>query len=404
MSATLQTVKLVEYFSTVVQPAVIEMEGRMFPVQEYFLEHVLEMTGYVDATTADADGARLEAELARLKERQEEEQQSPAPQHDTLLQCVMCGKTGFADPIELGAHIVLCDGELSVGNDGVPPDTDGADFSQFADYEEDEFQEFEDCGVNGTTADDDDLLASFGDKKVTSSASVQAVNDGRMEREESKVVKWDGESPFNATIDTGEEPAEAEEKLLSQYQAMHDDEQIDIYLLLEVVRYTVNLSHGDGAILVFLPGWQEINEFQRLLETTSRFHDRTKYLILPLHSGIPSKDQRRVLQRPPEDVRKIVLSTNIAETSLTIEDVAFVIDSGRAKESSYDPHLKTSTLQSTWISQASAKQRKGRAGRTKTGVCFHLFSKRRHASMRPFTESELLRTPLVRIEKDRVIS
>jgi ATP-dependent RNA helicase DHX36 len=68
-----------------------------------------------------------------------------------------------------------------------------------------------------------------------------------------------------------------------------------------------------------------------------------------------------------------------------------------AKEKDYDPHLKTSTLQPTWISQSSSKQRKGRAGRTKAGVCFHLFSSRRYLSMRPFIESELLRTPLVRV-------
>ena len=89
------------------------------------------------------------------------------------------------------------------------------------------------------------------------------------------------------------------------------------------------------------------------------------------------------------------LSEDIAETSLTIDDVSFVVDTGRAKEKDYDPHLKTSTLQPTWISQASAKQRRGRAGRTKAGVCFRLFSSRRFQSMRPFVESELLRTPLV---------
>jgi ATP-dependent RNA helicase DHX36 len=77
--------------------------------------------------------------------------------------------------------------------------------------------------------------------------------------------------------------------------------------------------------------------------------------------------------------------------------VAFVIDTGRSKEKSYDPHLKTSTLQESWISQASAKQRRGRAGRCKAGVCFHLFSKQRHSSMRPFVESELIRTPLEEI-------
>ena len=72
----------------------------------------------------------------------------------------------------------------------------------------------------------------------------------------------------------------------------------------------------------------------------------------------------------------------------------YVVDSGRAKEKNYDPHLKNSTLQPTWISQTSAKQRKGRAGRVASGICFRLFSSRRHESMNPFTESELLRTPL----------
>ena len=71
------------------------------------------------------------------------------------------------------------------------------------------------------------------------------------------------------------------------------------------------------------------------------------------------------------------------------------LDFTGAKEKDYDPHLKTSTLQPVWISQSSSKQRKGRAGRTKAGVCFHLFSSTRHQSMRPFVESELLRTPLV---------
>ena len=73
------------------------------------------------------------------------------------------------------------------------------------------------------------------------------------------------------------------------------------------------------------------------------------------------------------------------------------VDTGRAKEKNYDPHLKTSTLQPVWISKASAKQRKGRAGRTKPGVCFRMYSRRRFASFRSNLESELLRTPLVRI-------
>lgn len=90
-----------------------------------------------------------------------------------------------------------------------------------------------------------------------------------------------------------------------------------------------------------------------------------------------------------------LLPLTVLLLSLTIDDIVFVVDTGRVKEKNYDPHLKTSTLQVTWISQASAKQRKGRAGRVRSGVCFHLFSSRRYQDMRPFTESELLRTPLV---------
>jgi ATP-dependent RNA helicase DHX36 len=144
---------------------------------------------------------------------------------------------------------------------------------------------------------------------------------------------------------------------------MFDDEEINCDLILDLVRYVHKSSYGDGAILVFFSGWADISEFSMLLESTPPFNNGSQFVVYPLHSGIPSKDQRQVFVKPPRGVRKIVLATNIAETSLTIEDVAFVIDTGRAKEKSYDPHLKTSTLQESWISQASAKQRKGRAGR-----------------------------------------
>jgi HrpA-like RNA helicase len=219
------------------------------------------------------------------------------------------------------------------------------------------------------------------------------------EEQSSECEKWDGKGTYQQKFVNQSDITPEEEDLLNQYQAMHDDGQVDTDLLLEVLRYINTSSHGDGAILVFLPGWQEISEFKMLLEYSAPFRDSFKYLILPLHSGIPSSDQRKVLQRPPTGIRKIILSTNIAETSLTIDDVAFVVDTGRAKEKDYDPHLKTSTLQATWISRASSKQRKGRAGRTKAGVCFHLFSSRRYKNMRPFVESELLRTPLVSCRK-----
>jgi HrpA-like RNA helicase len=414
MSATLQTVTLVEYFESC-QPAVIEMQGRMFPVQEFFLEHVLELTHYVDVDgddngTGTATGSsRLEAELAKLLLEQKQDRYVPT------LQCMMCGKTGFLDGVELGAHVGLCavgvpdvvgddddDNDALVKADDDPrqtPNVDDAAEMEFEDYNVDEEIVLEDFDTN--ILDGYNSNGEAGRNRAPSIHSSEAGDEiiigGDASVNGTTKKKWDGKSPFEAAVETEIELSPRQENMLEQYQGMHDDEQIDNFLLLEVLRYIVKSSRGDGAILVFLPGWQEISEFSLVLEYNAPFSNRSKFFILPLHSGIPSKDQRRVLRRPPEGTRKIVLSTNLAETSLTIDDIAFVVDTGRAKEKNYDPHLKTSTLQSTWISQASAKQRKGRAGRTKAGVCFHLFSSRRHGSLRPYTESELLRTPLVRL-------
>ncbi len=93
------------------------------------------------------------------------------------------------------------------------------------------------------------------------------------------------------------------------------------------------LKASQHHLIVFsnMIGWQEISEMTLLLESTHPFNNQNKFSILPLHSGIPSREQRLVFQRPRTGVRKIILSTNIAETSVTIDDVAFVIDSGRAK-------------------------------------------------------------------------
>ncbi len=146
-----------------------------------------------------------------------------------------------------------------------------------------------------------------------------------------------------------------------------------------------------GAILVFLPGWADIQAMEKRLINSV---DEDRFVILPLHSQVKPEDQRKVFDRMKPGVRKIVLSTNIAEASITVDDCEFVIDSGRAKETSYDANLKVGTLTTSWVSKANAKQRAGRAGRTKDGICFHLFSKDRHEKMDDFLLPELLRSPL----------
>ncbi|GJP43303.1 hypothetical protein CLOM_g2784 [Closterium sp. NIES-68] len=155
-----------------------------------------------------------------------------------------------------------------------------------------------------------------------------------------------------------------------------------------------SLNGPDCAILVFLPGWEEISRLRDRLLGSSVFGDASRFLILPLHSKIPMMDQRKVFERPPRGVRKIVLTTNIAETALTIDDIVFVVDSGRLKEKSYDPYTNVATLQVCWVSKASARQRQGRAGRCRPGVCFHLFSRTRADSLPEFQAPEIKRTPL----------
>ncbi|VTJ91320.1 Hypothetical predicted protein, partial [Marmota monax] len=130
------------------------------------------------------------------------------------------------------------------------------------------------------------------------------------------------------------------------------------------------------AILVFLPGLAEIKMLYEQLQSNSLFNNRrsNRCVIHPLHSSLSSEEQQAVFVKPPVGVTKIIISTNIAETSITIDDVVYVIDSGKMKEKRYDASKGMESLEDTFVSQANALQRKGRAGRVASGVCFHLFT------------------------------
>lgn len=127
-----------------------------------------------------------------------------------------------------------------------------------------------------------------------------------------------------------------------------------------------------GDVLIFLSGMSEI---MSVVEAGRQYGEKNKrWIILPLHSELPITEQDKVFDYPPEGVRKCIVSTNIAETSVTIDGIRFVVDSGKVKEMSYDTKYKMRRLQEFWISRASAEQRKGRAGRTGPGVCFRLYA------------------------------
>ncbi|KAK2628706.1 hypothetical protein QTJ16_001809 [Diplocarpon rosae] len=121
----------------------------------------------------------------------------------------------------------------------------------------------------------------------------------------------------------------------------------------------------------------------------------TKMHILPLYSLLPTKEQLKVFEPPPEGSRLVILATNVAETSLTIPGIRFVFDSGRSKEKKYDRTTGVQTYEVGWISKASASQRAGRAGRTGPGHCYRLYSSAVYERDFPeFAEPEILRSPI----------
>ncbi|TRY87943.1 hypothetical protein DNTS_005233 [Danionella cerebrum] len=186
-----------------------------------------------------------------------------------------------------------------------------------------------------------------------------------------------------------------DQMLLQSYHHSFDDEKVDLDLVLHLLQ-SILQSSDEGAVLIFLPGYDEIVSLRdRILFDDHRFTEQQhRFQVFVLHSSMQTSDQRKVLRSTPRGVRKIILSTNIAETSITVSDVVFVIDSGKVKEKAYDAVNNMTMLKMVWISKASALQRKGRAGRCRPGVCFHLFSRLRFQSMLEHQVPQLLRMPL----------
>ncbi|XP_015062768.1 DExH-box ATP-dependent RNA helicase DExH1 isoform X4 [Solanum pennellii] len=168
---------------------------------------------------------------------------------------------------------------------------------------------------------------------------------------------------------------------------------LDLGLVEASIEYICRCE-GEGAILVFLSGWDEISKLLDKIKANNFLGDTRKFLVLPLHGSMPTVNQREIFDRPPANTRKIVLATNIAESSITIDDVVYVIDCGKAKETSYDALNKLACLLPSWISKASAHQRRGRAGRVQPGVCYRLYPKLIHDAMAQYQLPEILRTPL----------
>ncbi|KAK3378370.1 P-loop containing nucleoside triphosphate hydrolase protein [Podospora didyma] len=167
--------------------------------------------------------------------------------------------------------------------------------------------------------------------------------------------------------------------------------RINYELLVETVRGIdgdLAENNESGGILIFLPGVAEISRACRALQAVGSLH------VLPLHASLMTKEQRRVFAPPPPGKRKVVVSTNVAETSITIDDVVAVIDTGKVKETSYDPQNNMRKLEEAWASRAACKQRRGRAGRVQAGKCYKLYTKSLEMQMAERPEPEIRRVPL----------
>jgi len=151
---------------------------------------------------------------------------------------------------------------------------------------------------------------------------------------------------------------------------------------------------SNGSVLVFLPGIGEIRSLMDRLSANRRLGNKSRFSLIPLHSKLSSADQRKAFIPVKAGCRKIILSTNIAETSVTIQDVVVVIDCGREREVRRSKRTSTSILVTDWCSKANAKQRAGRAGRVQPGLCLKLFSSNTAESMKNTSEPELKRVPL----------
>ncbi|KAL7694852.1 putative R3H domain, DNA/RNA helicase, ATP-dependent, DEAH-box type, R3H domain superfamily [Plasmopara halstedii] len=346
MSATIQVEKFSQYFQPDFPAPTLQMVGGTnFPVTIFYLEDILALLRSDRSSSLpfmeDSRSGHIGTELC-WQEVNGENRRSD-------LDCPLCGGVTFADEEAFGMHVATCFGEGIV---------------------------------------DFDALSAPTQKHVSVFVPVAAMGD-TLQGELSDVTE------------------DAKVTLLSSYvkqlDALKQDQAVDYDLLLQLIFFIDQKfpldEDGKGAILVFLPGWEEISYMERALLDSRALFASSKYEVALLHSRLSAQEQRRAFMTPPPGKRKLVLATNIAETSLTIEDVVFVIDCGKSKQTHALAATSSSSfvmgLQTTWVARANCMQRTGRAGRVRAGICFRLFSKERYkTAMKDFMLPELLTTPL----------
>ncbi|XP_050304202.1 3'-5' RNA helicase YTHDC2-like isoform X2 [Anthonomus grandis grandis] len=379
MSATVDTTKFQTYFNS---SAVLSIPGRLYPIQTFFLGDILSMTQFMTG--------HMRSAMAKLQQKRESqlshtmvaaEKPKLSEQDQANLNCALEAYMNYSDDYDYNVHYEEATADLMqlFITEDVPVDQQHSDRGWTALMIACHLGDIEfisklfTLGANldvydamGKTAWD---YAQLADRRDV----LEMLSSFREQKNQEKSTADTDNSQF----------------LLQLYDMSTPDDFIDYDLITELIKY-IHANSDRGSILVFLPGYDEIMQCNdNVLDSGLPI---SEYRIFFLHSSMNMKDQCDVFKPLPQ--RKLILSTNIAETSITVEDVVFVIDVGKAKEKVYDAYNKLSVLQTQWISRACAKQRQGRAGRVSTGFCFRLYSQQRFKHMPEERVPEILRVSL----------
>mmetsp|Transcript_9650 Transcript_9650/g.33920 ORF Transcript_9650/g.33920 Transcript_9650/m.33920 type:complete len:1154 (-) Transcript_9650:29-3490(-) len=365
MSATLASEKVEKWFaSSHSQLPRLVIGGSAHPVTTFFLGDVLAQTGY-GAKLRQPKASDVASGLKALDYVTRAAVLEKRSAVGSGLKCPACSRTGFASPEELGDHAAECFGA------GVS----GEDFGE-------DFLAVDDAAVLADVIYNNYASAPPPDAPAR---PVSFDDDDDDDDPRSRRLAWQASTSAKG-------PDAAEETLVRAYQRSVPELTVDVDLVVALLKYITGSAYAKGAVVVFVTGWGEIADV-----TTEIARDAflaAKCWVAPLHGSIESSKQRHAFAAPPLGKWKVVVATNVAETSVTIPDVSFVIDCGLEKQMAFDDYLGATVLRTCWISKASCHQRRGRAGRTRPGICFRLYSQRRFESMDAQRKSELLRSNL----------
>jgi HrpA-like RNA helicase len=408
MSATFDTQRFSDYFD---RCPILTIPGRLYDVRSLFLEDILRLTKFKDA---DMQSYTRDYQVWKKREShnlmqwcqqdqphavQPDEAEAPSPVQefdygdkedayklvDELLKQAWSGgeKSCFEDLLSLYINEDL-DVDYRHPETGVTPLIVSAARGMI-DFVEPFLSMGADVSIRTKLNDFDAIhwAQHFGHTEIADliSSYVHSSREER-DREADEVAKAHALS-------------QEDKELLEAYHRTFNDDVIDLDLILTLTKH-ICLNGRDeppGAILIFLPGYDEIVTLKNMIVTSFEGYRFFEYVLFTLHSQMQNEDHRRVFEPAPPGKRKIILSTNIAETSVTIEDVVYVIDSGKVKEKSYDSTTGVLELKAVRISQANAVQRRGRAGRCRPGICYHLYSRFRFENLPAFQVPEIVRMP-----------